>query len=68
MATLSFLCSSQEVTNGRQPRSIQSLYTIPHRLTVAGDATARSSTSNSRVTCERGGGGGMKVALSCMIL
>ena len=36
---------SQESTRGRQPSWWGSTYTIPHRLTVAGEATARSMTS-----------------------
>mmetsp|Transcript_32450 Transcript_32450/g.97826 ORF Transcript_32450/g.97826 Transcript_32450/m.97826 type:complete len:201 (-) Transcript_32450:5538-6140(-) len=32
--------------NGRAPKIPGSRYTMPHRLTVAGDATVRSSTSN----------------------
>ena len=36
---------SQERQSGRQPSWCGSRYTIPHRDTVAGDATARSFTS-----------------------
>ena len=35
----------QEVSRGRQPSRLGCIYTIPHLLTVAGDATARSATS-----------------------
>ena len=50
--TLSFfnLLLNQDFTYGSQPRSLESLYTIPQRLTVAGEATARSSTSNNKET------------------
>lgn len=40
------LTASQLVSSGRQPRLAGSKYTMPQRLTVAGDATARSPTSN----------------------
>ena len=50
MSSLFALWLSQDHTNGCQPRSCQSLYTIPHRETVAGEATARSSTSNNNDT------------------
>ena len=36
----------QLIINGWVPKETGSIYTIPHRETVAGDATARSSTSN----------------------
>lgn len=35
----------QEVSKGRQPSRLGCMYTMPHLLTVAGDATARSATS-----------------------
>ena len=35
----------QEVSKGRQPSKLGCMYTMPHRLTVAGEATARSATS-----------------------
>ena len=41
--------SSQETSSGSRPRAVGSMYTMPHRLTVAGEATARSSTSNIMV-------------------
>ena len=34
----------QEAAKGRHPRSVGCMYTIPQRLTVAGEATARSAT------------------------
>jgi hypothetical protein len=37
---------NQQSTNGCKPRILGSKYTMPQRLTVAGDATARSCTSN----------------------
>jgi hypothetical protein len=43
--------SSHESKNGRQPSSDESKKTIPQRLTVAGEAAARSCTSNSSETC-----------------
>uniref|UniRef100_A0A1I8HG46 Transmembrane protein n=1 Tax=Macrostomum lignano TaxID=282301 RepID=A0A1I8HG46_9PLAT len=49
-SSLSFFLRSQDSTNGCQPRSLKSLYTMPQRDTVAGLATARSSTSNSSDT------------------
>ena len=39
------LTASQLVSSGRQPRLAGSRYTMPQRLTVAGEATARSPTS-----------------------
>jgi len=36
----------QLTINGLVVRETGSMYTIPHRETVAGEATARSSTSN----------------------
>lgn len=36
---------SQDATKGLRPMASGSMYTIPHRETVAGDATLRSSTS-----------------------
>ena len=35
----------QEVSIGRQPSRLGCMYTMPHLLTVAGDATAKSATS-----------------------
>ena len=35
----------QEVSSGRQPSRLGCMYTMPHLLTVAGDATAKSATS-----------------------
>lgn len=35
----------QDVSMGRQPSNAGCMYTMPQRLTVAGDATARSATS-----------------------
>ena len=35
----------QEVSSGRQPSKLGCMYTMPHLLTVAGDATAKSATS-----------------------
>mmetsp|Transcript_31112 Transcript_31112/g.92663 ORF Transcript_31112/g.92663 Transcript_31112/m.92663 type:complete len:211 (+) Transcript_31112:583-1215(+) len=46
-----------DACSGRQPIWLGSTYTMPQRDTVAGDATARSSTSNIIVIC----------SLSCMI-
>lgn len=40
---------NQHSVNGESPRILGSKYTIPQRDTVAGDATARSCTSNIRV-------------------
>ena len=48
--TLSDLLFSQDFTYGSQPSSLQSLYTIPDLLTLAGDAILRSSTSNRNDT------------------
>lgn len=39
------LTTNQLVRSGRQPKLLGSRYTMPHRLTVAGDATARSPTT-----------------------
>mmetsp|Transcript_2367 Transcript_2367/g.7841 ORF Transcript_2367/g.7841 Transcript_2367/m.7841 type:complete len:207 (-) Transcript_2367:5150-5770(-) len=39
--------SSHDWTHGRQPRPSDGKYTIPQRETVAGEATARSCTSNN---------------------
>lgn len=39
-----YLCCNQELTKGCQPISSTSRKIIPARDTVAGDATARSST------------------------
>ena len=48
---------SQQRTKGESPRKLGSRYTMPHLLTVAGEATARSCTSNMIViTCREGGG------------
>ena len=41
--------ASQEVAKGCKPVEWGSMYTMPQRLTVAGEATARSSTSNIMV-------------------
>ena len=41
--------ASQEEARGWRPVEVGSMYTMPQRLTVAGDATARSSTSNIMV-------------------
>ena len=41
--------ASQEVARGWRPVEVGSMYTMPQRLTVAGEATARSSTSNIMV-------------------
>lgn len=35
---------NQEATSGENPRTSGSIYTIPQRLTVAGEATDKSST------------------------
>lgn len=35
----------QEARRGFQPSKLGCMYTMPHRLTVAGEATARSATS-----------------------
>lgn len=35
----------QEVSSGRQPSRLGCMYTMPHLLTVAGEATAKSATS-----------------------
>lgn len=42
-------CLSQHSTKGMSPRMLGSRYTIPQRDTVAGEATARSCTSNIMV-------------------
>ncbi len=42
---------------GRQPRYSLSRYTIPHRLTVAGEAAAKSFTSNCSHVGQRLGPG-----------
>lgn len=42
-------CFSQHSTNGMSPRMLGSRYTMPQRDTVAGEATARSCTSNIMV-------------------
>jgi len=42
---------NHESTNGYNPKALGSIYTMPHLDTVAGDATARSSTSNIIVIC-----------------
>ena len=34
----------QDAARGRHPRSVGCMYTMPQRLTVAGEATARSAT------------------------
>jgi len=39
----------QESINGYSPKDIGSMYTIPQRETVAGEATDKSSTSNIMV-------------------
>ena len=45
-------CRSQHSVKGVRPRMLGSRYTMPQRDTVAGDATARSCTSNIMViTC-----------------
>ena len=44
--------SDHDFAIGRHPRYTGSKYTIPHRLTVAGEATARSFTSNIIVIVE----------------
>ena len=41
--------ASHEVARGCRPVLVGSMYTIPQRLTVAGEATAKSSTSNIMV-------------------
>ena len=41
----------QLLINGSDPSAPGSMYTMPHLLTVAGDATAKSSTSNIIVMC-----------------
>lgn len=38
---------NHDCTYGRHPSSFGGTYTIPQRLTVAGDATAKSWTSNN---------------------
>ena len=38
-------CGIHASTSGRQPSPLGSTYTMPQRLTVAGEATARSATS-----------------------
>jgi hypothetical protein len=38
--------NNHESTSGYKPNAPGSMYTIPHLETVAGDATAKSSTSN----------------------
>lgn len=40
---------NQHSVNGVRPKILGSKYTIPQRDTVAGEATARSCTSNIRV-------------------
>lgn len=35
----------QDASMGFQPSKLGCMYTMPHRLTVAGEATARSATS-----------------------
>jgi hypothetical protein len=39
------IASSHDTTNGSKPKEPGSMYTMPQRLTVAGLATDRSSTS-----------------------
>mmetsp|Transcript_10880 Transcript_10880/g.24732 ORF Transcript_10880/g.24732 Transcript_10880/m.24732 type:complete len:295 (-) Transcript_10880:5133-6017(-) len=43
----SMMFSAQLAASGRHPRYTASIYTIPHRETVAGEATERSLTSNT---------------------
>lgn len=47
--TVSGSLASQLASKGSIPSAVGSMYTMPQRLTVAGDATARSSTSNIMV-------------------
>ena len=49
-------CFIQHLTNGVSPRMEGSRYTIPQRLTVAGEATAKSCTSNIIVISCTGSG------------
>jgi hypothetical protein len=45
---------SHESRSGRHPTCPGSTYTMPHRDTVAGDATARSATSKIMFWCTEG--------------
>ena len=43
--------ANQDASSGSSPIAVGSVYTMPQRETVAGDATARSITSNIMCTC-----------------